>query len=410
MKHSIKVSLQKNKSESKPIRLRVSFSSIRVDLSTGISYEEKNWKNDRPKPNTRNANNQTAIEVNQIINKQIEFIDNWFIRCDLDNLTASPERLKNDFSDFVKGKKNEASTLLVSSFFDEYLTEISKNVAYKTLESAKSCLGKLNEYKPQLTIKNVPENLLNDIAYYMQANQMYNTSIINYVQGIQKFFNWLHDKKGFPISLREREYIKVMKDDARSYLEHDELVALYGFSSDQPKLQQARDMFIFCAFTGLRYCDMRKLKKIEVYGNQIHTTMLKTGKHVVIDLNRFSREIYDKYMHENEFSETLFPKNNLATYNRKLTEIFRRLNFNRPILQEYYQGNQLIKCEVPKYTILSSHSARRTFVVECLQRNIPPIVIIRWTGHKDLTALGPYIAIVDAQRKSEMNKFDNLDF
>ena len=138
--------------------------------------------------------------------------------------------------------------------------------------------------------------------------------------------------------------------------------------------------------------------------------MLKTGKHVVIDLNKFSKEIYDKYMEENEYSETLFPKNNLATYNRKLTEIFRRLNFNTPVLQEYYLGNQLMRTEVPKYTILSSHSARRTFVVECLQRNIPPIVIIRWTGHKDLTALGPYIAIVDAQRKSEMNKFDTLDF
>lgn len=410
MKHSIKVSLQNNKSENKPIRLRVSFSSLRVDLSSGLSYSEKNWKNDRPKPNTRNANNQTAIEVNQILNKQIEFIDNWFIRCDLDNIVASPEQLKNDFIIFTRGGKVENKKVLVSSFFDEYLTEISKTIALKTSDTVKSCLLKLNEYNPELTVNDVPENILNDVVYYMQVNQMCNSSIISYMQIINRFFCWLRDSKGFNIKLKEREAVKLVKDDAKSYLEHDELVALYNFSSDQPKLQLARDMFIFACFTGLRYSDMKKLKKIEIYGGKIHTNIQKTGKHIVVDLNKFSQEICDKYMNANEFCETLFPRSSIVTYNVKLTEIFKRLNFNRPVLLEYYKGNQLVKTEVPKYQILTSHSARRTFVVECLQRNIPPIVIIRWTGHKDLKSLAPYIAIVDSQRKAEMDKFDNLDF
>ena len=69
-------------------------------------------------------------------------------------------------------------------------------------------------------------------------------------------------------------------------------------------------------------------------------------------------------------------------------------------------NSSIIEETKKKYEILSSHSARRTFVVECLRKGIAPLVIIKWTGHSNLETLRPYIAIVDELKKSEMQKFD----
>ena len=60
---------------------------------------------------------------------------------------------------------------------------------------------------------------------------------------------------------------------------------------------------------------------------------------------------------------------------------------------------------VPIY-FFPTHAARRTFVINALRLGIPSEVIIKWTGHKDFSALKPYVKIVDELKASEMDKFN----
>ena len=105
MKHSVKVAFAKSANDLKPIRLRVSFNSYRVDLATGLSYEEKNFKNGKAKNNTMNANRQTAMEINFQLSKMIEVIDNYFIKCHLENRFPLPDELKKVFNAAIKNKQ-----------------------------------------------------------------------------------------------------------------------------------------------------------------------------------------------------------------------------------------------------------------------------------------------------------------
>ena len=63
---------------------------------------------------------------------------------------------------------------------------------------------------------------------------------------------------------------------------------------------------------------------------------------------------------------------------------------------------------VPKWKAVTTHCARRTFVVNSLRLGIPAEVIMKWTGHSDFTAMKPYVAIVDELKKENMAKYADL--
>lgn len=81
---------------------------------------------------------------------------------------------------------------------------------------------------------------------------------------------------------------------------------------------------------------------------------------------------------------------------------------DEPVLITTHSGRNRSEATMPKWTLLSTHCARRTFVVTALQLGIPIEVITRWTGHSDLKAMRPYIAIVDELKAKNMAKFDEV--
>ena len=72
----------------------------------------------------------------------------------------------------------------------------------------------------------------------------------------------------------------------------------------------------------------------------------------------------------------------------------------------YFRGTERREEFFPKYELLTTHCARRTFVVTALQLGIPPEVIMRWTGHSSYEAMKPYVAIVDELKRRSMDKFN----
>ena len=54
-------------------------------------------------------------------------------------------------------------------------------------------------------------------------------------------------------------------------------------------------MLIFCCYTGLRYSDVAKLRRSDFKENHIEVTTVKTADSLIIELNRHSRAILEKY-------------------------------------------------------------------------------------------------------------------
>lgn len=94
--------------------------------------------------------------------------------------------------------------------------------------------------------------------------------------------------------------------------------------------------------------------------------------------------------------------------NEHLKTIGQLCEFDDVIRIVYYIGNVRHEDELPKWELLTTHCARRTFVVTALQLGIAADVIMKWTGHATYKSMKPYIAIVDELKARSMEKFDTI--
>jgi integrase len=79
---------------------------------------------------------------------------------------------------------------------------------------------------------------------------------------------------------------------ARHFLEADEYVRLI---KEPLENREIRDAFIFCCYTGLRWCDVKNLRWKQIEGNSLVTTIIqkKTGKPVQLNLHHIAQTILD---------------------------------------------------------------------------------------------------------------------
>ena len=182
----------------------------------------------------------------------------------------------------------------------------------------------------------------------------------------------------------------------------------YQFTVNHRGLEAVRDVFCFQCFTGLRYSDVAKLKKVEVNlaGGYFTTVTKKTTDSLKIELNKYSRAILEKYGGEKIKSGLALPVISNAKMNDYLKEIGRMAGIDAPQRVVYFKGATRFEEIHPKWELLTTHCGRRTFVVNALMLGIPAEVIMSWTGHKDYKAMRPYIKIVDTLKVSEMEKFN----
>lgn len=94
--------------------------------------------------------------------------------------------------------------------------------------------------------------------------------------------------------------------------------------------------------------------------------------------------------------------------NKRLKELGRLAGIDEPVRITYFKGSQRFDEIKPKWQVLTTHAARRTFVVTALTLGIPAEVVMKWTGHSDYKAMKPYIAIVDELKAEKMRLFDTL--
>ena len=80
--------------------------------------------------------------------------------------------------------------------------------------------------------------------------------------------------------------------------------------------------------------------------------------------------------------------------------------FNEPVKFTYFQSGSRVEEVHPKYEVLTTHAARRTFVCTALALGIPANVVMKITGHSDYSAMKPYIEIAEEEKKKAMLKFD----
>lgn len=248
-------------------------------------------------------------------------------------------------------------------------------------------------------------NLGRYLSFLRDDLQLTDTTAHRQVANLRWFLFWCEDRgyvssdwRSFKPKFRQPEKPVV-------FLEWPELMAVWNYDGPSWK-KDVRDVFCFCAFTGLRYSDAHALTWPDVGENAIRVTTLKTYDALTIELNKWSREILERRRGVSE--PWVFPRTTNQVMNRALKEICRECGIDAPVRLTSYRGATRKDEVKKKWELIGTHAARRTFVVNALQMGVSPTVVMSWTGHSDYKAMKPYIAVADSAKARAMAGFDAL--
>lgn len=412
------------------VRCRVKWDGCRqsVALSLGYRVNVDRWDLKEQKCTPRSFHGRSrvpAAEINAEIDRYRDAVDRVFLRLEADGKTPEPAGVREALLALVKpqtAQDPEASDWRRNVFhaFNRFMAERGERNRWTdaTRRKMTNVRRHLQEWRPDLKWTDFDEDgLFSYVAFLRTSTRMDNrtdreglsdSTVEKHVGFLKWFLTWA-DHKGL---LKCRDYVAFRPKLQRAekpviFLEWGELMTLYELDlSERPDLAPTRDVFCFCAFTSLRYSDVRALRWADVYADRIHVTTVKTTDALVIELNDYSQEILGRYIDEALPDDRVFPVPANQTMNERLKELGKLCRFSQLIRVTEFRNGQRSDALRSKAQLLSTHAARRTFICNALSLGIAPNVVMRWTGHADYDSMKPYIAIADTVKASEMSKFN----
>lgn len=407
--------------ENVPIRMRVIFSGKRIEFTTGYRIDVAKWDSakERVINGSTNKLDQTASEINADLLRYYSEMQSVFKEFEVQNISPTPEQVKDAFNARINPViddeiKPDALNVDFKKAFNEFVKECGKqnNWTNSTYQKFSAIKNHLKSFKSELTFDYFDEKGLNNYVEFLRKNKNMRNSTIGKQLGFLKWFLRWSFKKGYNKNSAYDGFKPKLKNSPKKviFLTWDELTQLREYQIPEQKqyLERVRDVFLFCCFTGLRYSDVFNLRRSDIKDNHIEVTTVKTADSLIIELNNHSKSILNKYKDIAFQDQKALPVISNQRMNDYLKELAELAGIDEPVRETYYKGNERIDVISPKYSLLGTHAARRTFICNALSLGIPANVVMKWTGHSDYKAMKPYIDIADDIKANAMSKFNQL--
>lgn len=149
-----------------------------------------------------------------------------------------------------------------------------------------------------------------------------------------------------------------------------------------------RDQFLAGYYTALRSCDWKQIRSSQIEttpaGKFLRVVQQKTKGRVLIPANPKLLALLAKHGGSiRQYSNQVF--------NREIKKVCYAVGIcDRVSITEYRRGQVLVS-EHSKCDLVSSHTARRSFATNAILAGIPATDVMRFTGHKSMSAFLRYV-------------------
>ncbi|MBW4969043.1 site-specific integrase [Croceibacter atlanticus] len=339
------------------------------------------------------GNSAEAQEINRylsVITNEIYSIQQNFEREDV-SYSAS------DMRDVLFGKDKTKKMLL--EIFQEHNDEVDslvgKDFAAGTAERYRTCKKHVAAYvkkkykKNDIPVQDVDHQFITGLEYYLKTTRKCaHNSAIKYITNFKKIIRIAHandwiDKDPF---LHWKGKLKIVE---REFLTEEEIQKIIKLDLKMERLDQVRDIFIFCCFTGLAYADVKKLNRVDISkgadGEEwVKTKRSKTDTRSNIPILPIAKVIIEKY---------------------KDNELLIEKDLVLPVL-----SNQKMNAYIKEIATLAGitknltfHLARHTFATTVTLTNGVPIESVsKMLGHTNLKTTQHYAKILDMKVSKDM--------
>lgn len=431
------------------IQLHVSYWGDRTKISTGCQINTADaWDNalEEVRSGYEGPNGETTASINKTIHTYKESIKWAFNFFEVNDVVPTMSQVVDKFKERLLGdavhqpkrekkepKKPKAPSLF--DVFDMFTAEGGEKNAWTVATKEKMAALKedLTTFNATLKFADLDDGGLTAFVRYLREDKVLKTprkkkkdrseddtdatiglknSTIDKKLGYLRWFLKWATNKGYNQNLAYKTFRPTLKATQKKviYLTAEEQDRLWSLelTGNNANLEPVRDVFIFCCFTGLRHSDAYQLRRIDIKGDHIEVTTVKTADSLSIELNDIAKYILDKYKAIEFPDGKALPVLENQSMNRDLKDLCKLAGINEEIRITTYKGNERQDTIKQKWELIGTHTARRTFIVTALSKGIPPNVVMKWTGHSDYKSMKPYIDIVDSAKAKAMVKFNDI--
>lgn len=431
LKYNIIFSLESRKKngipivENVPIRMRVNYKGTRIDFVTGYRIDVDKWDDTRQlvKNGCTNKLKQSAAEINTVLSQYEAEMRSIFKKFELAEVIPTKDQIKDAFnkmhlsesekeSGTNKAEEKKAKRPRPSDVMKEFISENSvlNQWTWGTIEKFNAIENHFKDFSSKLTLDEYNKTqLAKFVQFLIDKKNMRNSTVKKQLGYLKWFFRWCQEKGYCNCNDYQSFYPKLKTTPKKViFLDEHELEQLetYEIPENKKYLERVRDVFLFCCYSSLRYSDVYNLKRSDIQNNKMLITTIKTHDDLAIELNKTTTAILTKYANCDFPGGKALPVITNQKMNDYLKELCELAGIDTPISEVFYKGGVRHEITTPKYALMSTHAGRRTFICKALSMNIPPEVVMKWTGHSDYKAMKPYIAVADKVKADAMKLFD----
>lgn len=390
----------------------------RLKYSTGEKVQPTDWDKTLQRADLTNKTGNHLIKlksVNRQLERYTDLVEQMQSHWKVSKTIPTTESLYNALEVEFKKKPKQAAPLSFFEFIDDWIknarytrTRIRKPLKASVRRKYKATRNKLElfakadpQLKGKISFGNVDTDFYERFVKYLQTEHQQSENTIGKHIKCLKLFLAAANEAGIRTKqdFRGRFFSAPSEEAFSVYLNESELLALHQLDlTGKKRLDKVRDLFLIGCRTALRFADFTTLQPENFIENK---TMLKvqtskTGEVVVIPVHPWVRQIMDKW-------EWWLPK---AMSNQKMNEYIKELcllaGITTSVRVHRTRGGKPEEYTIEKYKLVSSHTARRTAASLMYLAGIPPISIMKITGHQSEKVFLKYIKLSPEEHALKM--------
>ncbi len=375
-----------------PIYLRLTVAGLRIEFSTRQYIKPQRWSQSKQR---MTGTNEEALNFNHFLKSLEQRVFDAQRQMLTSGETITAESLKNK----LLGKEEKKPEHMLVAIFKEH------NHRLKALVGSEYASGTLERYQTSLkhtidfmqwqyqttdiAIEAINHEFITSYDFYLRSQRgCSNNTTVKYIKNFKKIIRiciangWLQ-KDPFV------NYTAKTKEVKRDYLIEEEIRAIAEKEFQNQRIDQVRDIFLFCCYTGLSYADVKKLKRTEIVIGidkqyWISTSRQKTDTPSRIPLIPAALTILEKYRDSPE-----------ACYNQTALPVLSNQKMNS------YLKEIADLCGISK--LLTFHIARHSFATSVTLANGVSIESVsKMLGHKNIRTTQHYAKILDSKVSEDM--------
>jgi site-specific recombinase XerD len=377
------------------IYIRIYVNSSRAEISTLQKVKIDYWCS---KTNRVKNSCQEATRLNSIIDRMVGQLKKNFLFFEAMDVMANANMIKQKFQGIEVQDKPLYKTIMEA--FDYHNIKIEEQVKVgkvvkKTHTRYKITKNKVKAFMQHQYKKDdmpLPELRLRFVTefehFLLTVQRLQSNTAHKYIKNLKKIMNMSVGLDWIP-SNPFNNFRCSYTSPERQVLTQEELNLIMKKDINIERLEEVRDVFIFCCYTGFAYSDVYKFERdaltIGIDGEYwLSTNRQKTNTRESVPLLPIALEIIQKYR-DNEYCvehNKLLPVNSNQRYNAYLKEIADICGIKKKI---------------------TTHIARHTFATTVTLANGVPIeTVSSMLGHNSIRTTQIYAKVVEKKVSEDM--------